>query len=95
MTKRFEYEFEDEGSRSLTIDYDEHEDERLEVLRDNGQLFLFANKAGLLCLARICIKLALGQYQDGYHLHIRKDFDADLPEAFVLGLVSKREAKGD
>ena len=76
--ERFEYVFSDESSqRKLTFDYGAEDDELLRFgTDDGGEVFLGANRSGFLALAKICIKLAMGEYKPGYHLHVGEDFSA-------------------
>jgi hypothetical protein len=49
-------------------------------------VYVFGNREALLTLAKICIKLAIGPYKQGYHIHIPEDFDADQPAPLCLGV---------
>jgi len=89
--KQFEFSFADESSsRKLTFEYGPEDDELLRFGQENGEIFLFANRSGCLALAKIFIKLALGGYQPGYHVHAGEDFSAD---GLCLGLLSEGESK--
>ena len=38
----------------------------------------------MIALAKLLIKMAIGSYSEGFHLHLHKDFNADAPETLVL-----------
>lgn len=77
MKTRFEYEFEDESPEAkITLEYEPQDDEALRFGSEERGVFLTANRTGFLCLARLFTKLALGNYQPGFHLHIGEDFSS-------------------
>ena len=82
---RFEYEFEDQSSKSQ-ISYECDEDEKISVALENGIPVIYANRKAYVLLAKICAKLGLSDYRDGFHIHLNGDFDEDKQEAvrFVL-----------
>ena len=86
--KRFEYEFESEAPVTLTIDYALDYDEVLKVDKLGEEAFISGNREGLLTLARLLVKLALGDYPAGYHVHLNEDFDADKPKALCVAIQS-------
>ena len=89
--KKFEFKFSDESSKGkLTIDYSSSDDELLQFGKENDEVFLFANRTGCLALAKILLKLALGEYKAGYHLHLGPDFSAS---GLCIGLLAE-EAEG-
>jgi hypothetical protein len=90
MKRTFTYEFEDDGHNRITYEYSPEEDERLEVLIQDGQCFVAANRSGLLTLARILIKMAYGNYDSGFHVHLRKDFDGEKEEILVPVLLDDK-----
>jgi YD repeat-containing protein len=47
---------------------------------------IYANREAFLLLARTCAKIAIGQYESGFHVHLTTDFDATQPEALRLVL---------
>ncbi len=68
----------DESDNStISFDYDENEEEVFSVNIENGIPVFFGNKSTFKLLAKTFAKLALSDYQDGFHIHINKDFDAD------------------
>jgi hypothetical protein len=93
MQKRFEFEFEDEsasasGSLHDGLHFPQYTgDERLEVSTVDGVPMISANRDGLLMLAKLCAKMAMSDYEGGFHLHLSQDFNADLAEALILGRI--------
>jgi hypothetical protein len=83
--KTFTYEFEEKSPRSLT--YECGETERLATSVHHGVPFVFANRAGMLTLAKLLIQLSLGEHKDGFHVHLSADFGDDAAEPDVLTLV--------
>jgi len=60
-----------------------------EVLRSfevDGIPFISGNSAGLVKLGEILIQIGMSEYQNGFHLHIREDFESDKDEMFIVGL---------
>jgi hypothetical protein len=87
MTKIiFNYEFETDRAKSLSYEHSREEDEKLDVFSVDGTPFLHLNRSGMLTLSRILIKMAHGEHEDGFHIHLRQDFNEDLPEKLILGL---------
>jgi hypothetical protein len=82
--KKFTFEFEEEKHNRLTYEYSSEEDERLETSVENGVPFLYMNRTAMIALAKLLIKMAIGSYSEGFHLHLHKDFNADAPETLVL-----------
>lgn len=75
-TKRsFQHRFTDGSSNGmLSIETNATGDQKIRIdLEPEGKIWLSANQAGWLHLARICAELGLGAYENGYHFH--KDFD--------------------
>ncbi|NOT63484.1 MAG: hypothetical protein HOP19_25010 [Acidobacteria bacterium] len=91
--KRFEFNFEDMSSKgSISFEYADDVSEKMTVVVENGVPVIYGNREAFLLLAKTCAKLALGQYQSGFHVHLAADFDADLPEAVRLILNIEMEA---
>lgn len=86
MTKRFQFEFEQEGPNRISFEYSPNADEKLGVTSENGTAALYLNRPGMLTLARTLIKMAEGSYKEGFHVHLRKDFNADLPDCLTVVL---------
>ena len=57
---------------------------------------MFANRAGILTLAKLLIQLSLGEHEDGFRVHLRADFsdDAAKPDALAL-LLNEGPVKPD
>jgi len=82
--KTFTYEYPDTSPRSLS--YECSETELLNTSVENGVPFLYANRAGMLTLAKILIKLSQGACENGFHLHLRRNFgdDAATPDVLTI-----------
>jgi len=88
--KTFSYEFEDHSPRSIT--YEVGEADQLGVSVKEGIPFIYANREGMLTLAKILIQLSLGEYKDGFHVHLRPDFSDDASSLDALAIfLSKRQ----
>jgi hypothetical protein len=90
MTKRFEYAFEESEPNRIIFDYSPTEDEVLQVLMENGSPMLYLNRSGLLTLAKSLVKMSLGPYTNGFHIHLHKDFNADEPHCLTVMLVEDK-----
>jgi hypothetical protein len=89
MTKKhFAYDFELEAPNQISLDYSCEEDEKMSSTIENGVPFLYLNKSGMITLARALIKMASGNHQPGFHVHLNKDFNADLPECLTVLLAA-------
>jgi hypothetical protein len=87
MTKKtFTYEFEQDPSNRISFEYSPEADEKLETGLQGDEMVLYLNKPGMLTLARTLIKMAKGDYKEGFHVHLRKDFNADLPDRLMVVL---------
>ena len=86
--KNFSFEFEQERPNHITFDYSPEADEELDALVENSVPILYANRPALLSLAKAFIKMALGDYQEGFHIHLRKDLNADEPDRLIVVLHS-------
>jgi hypothetical protein len=85
MTKKqFLYEYEQDVRNRLTFDYSPEADEKLKTSANGNESVLYLNRPGMLTLARTLIKIAEGDYQAGFHIHLRQDFNADLPECLTV-----------
>ncbi len=79
--KEFRHTFQD-GSEGgcLSIEIDATGDEKIEVnIEEGNKIWISANRAGWLHLARICAELGLGNYEPGFHFH--QDFSFHFAEA--------------
>ncbi|HEU0179566.1 MAG TPA: hypothetical protein VFV58_35480 [Blastocatellia bacterium] len=87
MIKKFEFEFEDLSSRnSISFDYNGEVEEKMSVLCENDVPVIYVNRQALLLLAKTFIKMALGEYPTGFHVHLSQNLDADQPEAMRIVL---------
>ena len=91
VIKSFRFEFAQERPNHITFDYSPEADEELDTLVENGVPILAANRPALLSLAKAFIKMALGDYQEGFHIHLRKDLNADEPDRLIVVLHSSGE----
>ena len=90
MHKIFEFEFIDRSSKNqISFEYDDDVDEEIDIKLEKGKPILYANQQAFLSLAKAFIQLAMGNYGDGFHIHVRKDFDADKPEIICCVLKHK------
>lgn len=90
--RRFEYTFDDESDRNrIAFDFADEDAERIRVSVESGEAVVYANHAGFMTLAKLCLKLAMGSYSPGFHIHLREDFsgDAALPDQLRLGLMGE------
>jgi hypothetical protein len=95
MKKRFEYEFDDESPEAkITLEYALQDDEALRFGSEGEGMFLTANRTGLLCLAKLFTKLALGKYKPGFHLHIGEDFSSGGVGQSLRISIDERETDG-
>ena len=87
MKKNFEFEVEDTSSRNMvSFEYDGETEEKMSVVLENDMPVIYLNRQALLFLAKTFIKMALGEYLSGFHIHFSQDFDADQPEAIRVVL---------
>jgi hypothetical protein len=92
--RRFEYVFKDESGRNrITLEYSDSDDERLLVSVEGSEAVISANPSGFLALAKLCLKLALGSYKPGFHIHLREDFGGDAAEPDQLRLMLMEEGQ--
>ncbi len=75
---KFVHQFDDHSATGeLSIETDATGAERIRVeLEDGGKVWLSANRAGWLHLARLCAELGMADYELDYHLHKTFDFQA-------------------
>ena len=48
---------------------------------------MFANRAGMLALAKLLVKVSMGEYKLGFHIHLRSDFSGDAAQPDVLTIL--------
>jgi hypothetical protein len=89
--KTFSFEFEQKQPNHITLDYSPEADEELDTRVENGVPILYANRPALLSVAKAFIKMALGEYGEGFHIHLRKDLNADEPDRLIVMLHSSGE----
>lgn len=82
--KSFAFDFEDKSPKSIV--YECEGAERLRTSVEGGVPLIFANRAGMLVLAKLLVKLSMGEYRQGFHIHLRSDFgdDAAQPDALTI-----------
>jgi len=83
--KNFTFDFEDRSPKSIAYECDGTE--RLRTSIEGGVPFVFANRAGMLALAKLLVKLSMGEYKQGFHIHLRSDFSGDAAEADALTIL--------
>jgi hypothetical protein len=88
--KIFSFEFEEDRPNQITFDYGPAADEELDTAVENGVPIIQANRSALLSLAKLFIKMALGDYTDGFHVHLRKDLNADEGDRLIVMLHSAK-----
>jgi hypothetical protein len=87
MKREFHFEFDDE-SRNQALTYEAAADgtDRLMTTVDNGVPTLLGNPSGFLVLARVLIQMALGDYKNGFHLHLQQGYDPEKPDCLTIML---------
>jgi hypothetical protein len=93
IMKNYTFEFEEERPNHITFDYSPEGDEEIDTLVENGVPILYANRPALLTLAKLFIKMAIGSYEEGFHVHLRKDLNADEPDRLIVMLHSSATRK--
>jgi hypothetical protein len=83
--KSFAFDFEDRSPKSIAFECDGTE--RLRTSVEAGVPFVFANRAGMLALAKLLVKLSTGEYEQGFHIHLRRDFSGDAAQPDVLTIL--------
>jgi hypothetical protein len=84
--KHFTYEFEQDPANRISFEYSPEGDDKIDTAMQNGTPLLYLNRPGMITLARTLIKMATGDYQAGFHVHLHKDFNADLPDTLIVFL---------
>ncbi|MEL7226647.1 MAG: hypothetical protein AAF810_25095 [Cyanobacteria bacterium P01_D01_bin.36] len=93
LQKRFEFKFHDRSAENvISFDYNDAMDEEMTVSIEHGVAVIYANKQAYLTLAKAFIKLALGNYQSGFHFHLGQDFNDDDPNAMRCHVVDSSES---
>jgi hypothetical protein len=83
--KKFAFDFEDRSPKSIAYECDGTE--RLRTSVEAGVPFVFANRAGMLALAKLLVKLSMGEYKQGFHVHLRPDFSGDAARGDALTIL--------
>jgi hypothetical protein len=86
VSKQFTYEFDETSPNTIHFDYSPEADERLRTAFECGSPSLYLNRSGLLTLAKILIKMSMGPYTNGFHVHLHEDLNADHPECLTIML---------
>ena len=89
--KSFNFEFED-GSPKSPIIYDCDGADHLDTSVEAQVSFVWANRAGMLALAKLRIQISLGEYKQGFHIHLRSDFSGDAAQPDVLTILLEESA---
>jgi hypothetical protein len=85
MMKKFEFEFEDESPKNrISFEYDDLIDEVITTSINNGVTTIYGNREAFMVLAKTFAKIALGEYKEGFHFHIGKDFGEEDMIEFTL-----------
>lgn len=95
MKNNFQFEFEEERQNHITFEYSPEADEKLDTLIENGVPILYLNRPGMITLAKILVKMAMGPYDDGFHVNLSKDFNADLPNRLAVMLHQPQGSVGE
>ena len=64
-------------SDRITFEYSEDVSERIDVNVENGVPVVYANRTGLVFLAKVFAKMASDQHSEGFHVHLGKNLDPD------------------
>ena len=83
---QFAYQFDEPQKNRIHFDYSPDADEAVLTSVENGLPVLYLNRSGLLMLAKTLIRMSMGPYTDGFHVHLRRNFDADQPECLTIML---------
>ncbi len=89
----FMCKFEDEGPSSITYKTTGPPTETACTTVEDGTPVLYLNKAACKLLAEIFAKLAMGNYADGFHLHLEKNFDPDEVEMLRIVIAFQSSSK--
>jgi hypothetical protein len=95
MSQRFVYEFADERANTIHFDYSPDGDEQLSTAIENGTPVIYANPSGLLTLAKLLVKMSVGPHSNGFHVHLRENFDADQVECLTVMYVHEETIAAD
>ena len=88
MAEKLPLRFDDKSANSIA--YECEGTERLRTSVEAGVPSLFANRAGMLALAKVLVKIGMCDYKNGSHLYVRyvrSDFSGDAAEPDVLTIL--------
>jgi hypothetical protein len=83
---QFAYEFDEPQKNLIHFDYSPDAGEAFATSVEAGVPVLYLNRSGLLTLAKTLIRMSMGPYTDGFHVHLQRNFDADQPECLTITL---------
>ena len=86
MAKEFNYKFEVDKPNQITFEYSSEADEKLDVGFQGKTPILYLNRQGMITLAKMLVKMASSPHPEQFHVHLRKDFNADEPESVTIML---------
>ena len=96
LGQSFQYEVEKQSrKKQVVFEYVEHSNERLRVEIVDGIPYIMANQAGMLALAKLLVTIGAGCRYEGFHLHLRQDFDGDRDEVLRIRLEESDQATGE
>lgn len=83
----FQFEVEKESrKKQVVFEYVEHSNEKLRVEIVDNLPYIVANHAGMLALAKLLVTIGAGCHYEGFHLHLRQDFDGGREEVLRIRL---------
>ncbi len=92
----FQYEVEKESrKKQVVFEYVEHSNEKLRVEVIDNLPYIVANQAGMLALAKLLVTIGAGCRYEGFHLHLREDFDGGRDEVLRIRLEESEPVKDE
>ena len=85
----FQCDFDDLGPETIKYEVTGPPTETACTVIEDGTPVLYLNRGACKLLADIFAKLALGTYADGFHVHLRKNFDPDEIEMLRVVITSQ------
>jgi hypothetical protein len=79
--------------KQVTFEYLENANEHLRVEVIDDLPYIVANQAGMLALAKLLITIGAGCNWEGFHLHLRQDFNGDREEVLRIRLEGATESE--
>ncbi|MEI9968792.1 MAG: hypothetical protein WDM87_09265 [Terracidiphilus sp.] len=83
------------GARHDAISFSCSGNEILRRFEVGGLPYIYGNGAGLVWLGELLVRIGLGEYKDGFHLHIREDCDENKNETFIVGIDNSTRSTTD